>query len=519
MKKIKILWADDEIDLLKPHILFLQAKGYELTTVNNGDEAVEIIRENTSDIDIIFLDENMPGVTGLQALSKIKKISPNIPVIMITKSEAEDIMEEAIGSQIADYLIKPVNPNQILLSIKKNLDTKRLVTAKTTSNYQTEFSKISMELNENLDFEEWIAIYKKLIYWELALEKSNDNEMEDILKMQKSEANLAFSRFIKNNYLSWFHDNADEKPLLSPNIFKEKVFPLLKNQEKTVVILVDNLRFDQWKILEPTILEYFNLKEEEIFCSILPTATQYARNSIFSGLMPSEINKLYPDLWLNDDEEGGKNMHEEELLEKQLARFGHKINFYYDKILHNQAGKDILHKTNEILQNDLSVIVYNFVDMLSHARTEMDLIKELASNDSAYRSLTLSWFQHSSLLEFLKILSLKKANVVITTDHGTIKVNKAVKVVGDKNTSTNLRYKLGRNLKYKRKDVFAITQPEKAYLPSSNLSSSYIFTMNDTFFVYPNNHNYYMNYYKNTFQHGGISLEEMLIPIITLTPK
>jgi len=517
MRNITILWTDDEIDLLKPHILFLESKGYQVTTANNGDDAIELAKANN--FDIIFLDENMPGLSGLQTLTFIKNIQPNTPVIMITKSEAEDLMNEAIGSKIADYLIKPVNPNQILLSIKKNIDTKRLVTEKTTSAYQTAFREMSMKLNNRLSYSEWVDIYKELVFWEMELEKSGDNTLDEVLKLQKAEANNAFAKFIKNNYLHWLDPKTTDKPLLSPGVFKSKVVPLLEKNENVFVLIVDNLRFDQWRAISPLISEYFQVDEEGIFCSILPTATQYSRNAMFSGLMPSEIDKIFPDLWLNDEEEGGKNMHEEDLLHTQMARYGWNEKLYYDKINDNKAGKKLLENINKILNNKLAVVVFNFVDMLSHARTEMKMIRELADDEAAYRSLTVSWFEHSPLFELLKELSNRKVKVIITTDHGTIRVNNAIKVVGDKNTTTNLRYKNGKSLNYNPKEVFEILQPEKAHLPKSHISTSYIFATGDDFFAYPNNYNYYVSYYKNTFQHGGISLEEMLIPLITLSPK
>lgn len=516
MAKIKILWVDDEIDLLKPHILFLNEKGYDVETSNNGTDAIELVKTNF--FDLIFLDENMPGKSGLETLAEIKKIFPSIPVVMITKSEEENIMDLAIGSKISDYLIKPVNPKQILLVIKKHVDHNRLITEKTTSAYQSEFSQIGIKINDSFSFEDWKDVYKKLVYWELELENTSDNPMDEVLKMQKSEANFAFSKFIKKNYLSWF-DNNQNKPLLSPNLFKSKVFPWLKNNEKVIVILIDNLRYDQWKILQPKIRESYNLIEEDIFCSILPTATQYARNSMFSGLMPSEIQKLFPDIWLNDEDDGGKNMHEEELLNRNLQRSGINEKFYYEKILNNKVGKKLVENINNIIQNKLSVIVYNFVDILSHSRTELEMIKELAEDESAYRSLTLSWFEHSSLNDLIKILSQHDIKLIITTDHGSIKVTNPIKVIGDKNTTTNIRYKQGKSLNYNPKEVFEITQPSKAYLPLTNVSSSYIFANNTDFFAYPNNYNYYVKYYKETFQHGGISMEEMLIPIITLEPK
>ena len=517
MADIKLLWVDDEIDLLKPHVIFLEAKNIDVKTTNNGDSAIELVQENS--FDLIFLDEQMPGLSGIETLSRIKRLYPNLPIVMITKSEEESIMDEAIGSKIADYLIKPVNPKQILLSIKKIVDKKRLITEKTTSDYQSEFRELGMMINDCRTYKDWILIYKQLVYWELELNKSNDSAMDEILKMQKAEANNSFARFIKQNYQDWFTRDIDDRPLLSPDIFKHTVFPLLKNNDKVIVLVIDNLRYDQWKIIQPEIRDIYNVDQENLFYSILPTATQYSRNAMFAGLMPSEIAKLYPKLWLNDDEEGGKNMHEEELLEKQISRLGLNHKFNYDKITNSKNGKKIVENFNNLLNNQLSVVVYNFVDMLSHARTDSEMIRELASDEAAYRSITLSWFKHSSLREFMIKAAEKEVKIVITTDHGMVRVNNPVKIVGDRNTTTNLRYKAGRNLSYKKKEVFDIANPGDIYLPKSNMSTSYVFAQNDDFFAYPNNYNYYVSYYKNTFQHGGVSLEEMIIPLITLSPK
>ncbi len=517
MKQIKILWVDDEIELLKPHILFLKSKNYLVETVNNGNDAIESVKKQN--FDIILLDENMPGLSGLETLNEIKNLNPALPVVMITKNEEEYIMDEAIGAKISDYLIKPVNPKQILLSIKKNIDRQRLITQKATSEYQSEFQNISVKINDSFSYKDWIEVYKKLVYWELELEKNEDNAMEEILKLQKSEANKEFSKFIKKNYLSWLSPQNEEKPLLSPNIFKQKIIPLLDKNEQVVVIVIDNFRYDQWKYIQPEISKYFNIYEEEISFSILPTVTQYSRNAMFAGLMPSEIEKLYPEFWLNDEDEGGKNLYEEELLKKQLSRLGRKENFYFDKITNIRGGKKLIDNAATLSNYKLSVIIINFIDMLSHAKTDMEMIKELAGNDAAYRSVTLSWFVHSTLFELLKILSQKKVKIVITTDHGTIKVNKPTKIIGDKNTNTNLRYKQGKNLNYNRKEVFEILNPAQAYLPSTHISSSYVFALNDNFFAYPNNFNYYANYYRDTFQHGGVSLEEMLLPFVILSNK
>ncbi len=516
MEKVNILWVDDEIDLLKPHILFLEEKGYEVTTANNGDDALDMVEDRY--FDMIILDEMMPGLTGLETLSRIKEDYPSIPVIMITKSEEESIMEDAIGSKISDYLIKPVNPKQILLSIKKNLDNKRLISEKTTSNYQQEFRQIGMTLGDRLDSQEWIDLYKKLVYWELELDGSGDESMSEILSTQKSEANSLFFKFVQDNYIDWLNGIGDDVPLLSQNLVKEKVAPLIGG-DTVFMILIDNLRYDQWRLLKPILREYFIAEEDELYYSILPTATQYSRNAIFAGLMPSEIQKKFPDKWLNDDEEGGKNLQEEFFMGAQLKRLGKDIKFSYNKITNLNAGKRLADNFSNLMNYQLNVIVYNFVDMLSHARTDMEVIRELADDDSAYRSLTLSWFEHSPLLDIMKQIAESGSRVVITSDHGTIHVTEPSRVIGDRNTNSNLRYKQGKNLNYDAKDVFEVRNPRDAYLPSTQLSTSYIFAKEDKFFAYPNNYNYYVNYYRNTFQHGGVSLEEMLIPVITLRGK
>ena len=513
---ISILWIDDEIELLKPHIIYLEGKGYSITAVNSGNEALEIL-ENTN-FDLVFLDENMPGLSGLETLSLMKRMKPNLSVIMITKSEEESIMEEAIGSKISDYLIKPVMPSQILLSIKKNIDTSRLVEEKTTRDYQMEFRNISMSLSSSLNKHEWREIYKKLTYWELELEKSGDESVEDILVMQKAEANSQFFKFIKNNYKDWL--NGDNSPLLSHNIVRKKVLPLMEGNKPTYLIVIDNLRYDQWKIIEPSIIKDFEVIKDEMYYSILPTATQYSRNAIFAGLLPSEIQKRFGDKWRNDEDEGGKNMFEEDFFVDQLQRLGKRESKHsYTKITNIDFGRKVVPRIPNMKANDINVIVYNFVDMLSHARTDMKVIKELAADDAAYRSLTSSWFDHSPLRDIMKQIAKQDANIVITTDHGTINVNKPSKVVGDRSVNSNLRYKQGKNLNYKSSDVFEIKRPEEYFLPKQNVSSKYIFAKEDMYFVYQNNYNQFVNMYKNTYQHGGVSLEEMLIPVVTLKTK
>ncbi len=509
-----LLWVDDEIELLRAHILFLEKKGYDVVTVSNGTDAIEQCSQHT--FDLILLDEMMPGITGLETLQRIKEISPAAPIVMVTKSEEENIMDQAIGSKIADYLIKPVNPSQILLTLKKNIHQKQIVTEVTQTTYQRNFQNIAMQITDCRTLNDWIDVYRRLVHWELEL-SGTDSSMTEMLHMQKEEANLGFAKYIRNNYLNWMEPGAD-RPLMSPDIFKKKVFPELDAGNKVFLIVIDNFRYDQWRVLAQEIGDMFDINED-IYTSILPTATQYARNAIFSGLMPSQISQMFPELWVDEDEEEGKNLNEEPLVRTQIERYRRHDRFSYHKINDSAGGDRLLEHLNNLKQNDLNVIVVNFIDMLSHARTESRMVRELANNESAYRSITLSWFRHSVMADLLKALSQIDCKIILTTDHGSIRASRPVKIVGDRNTNTNLRYKLGRNLNCSSKDVFTIKDPRKAHLPVINLSTSYVFATGNTFFAYPNNYNYYVSYYRDTFQHGGISLEEMLIPLITLTSR
>ena len=509
----RLLWVDDEIEMLKAHILFLQKKDYEVQTASNGPDALDLCREQR--FDLILLDENMPGLSGLETLMRLKEIVPNVPVVMVTKNEEEDIMDQAIGSKIADYLIKPVNPNQILLALKKNIHQREIVQEVQQTGYRQAFTDIGMQLSDQLSAEEWKELYKRLVYWELELAET-DTGMGEMLQMQKEEANQTFAKYIRKHYEQWIAQ-PDARPLMSPDIFKRCVFPRLSKGRKVFLLVLDNFRFDQWRVLSGELAEDFDI-DEDLYYSILPTATQYARNAIFAGLMPLQIKELYPDLWVDEEEDEGKNLNEQQLIQSQLARFRRREAFSYHKINDSSQVDKMLPQILNA-QTPLSVLVVNFIDILSHARTESKMVRELAGTESAYRSITLSWFRHTPIKELFRRLASMDYDILITTDHGSIRVSAPTKVVGDRNVNTNLRYKLGRNLSYNPREVYEVKKPAALQLPQPNLSTAYIFATGNRFFAYPNNYNYYVQYYKDTFQHGGISLEEMLVPLVTLRPK
>lgn len=521
MNKAQFLWVDDEIDLLKPHILFLEEKGYTTDCVTNGHDAINKCKSKS--YDLIFLDEHMPGLTGLETLAEIKERSPNVPVVMITKSEDEGIMDKAIGKKIADYLIKPVNPTQVLTSIKKILDKKKLVSETVSETYRKEYNLLDEAIKSSRTDSDWIELYRKLVFWEIELERY-DYPVKELPEMQKSEANIAFAKFVRENYKRWINrwlsekEGSEEGPVISPDLFEKYVFPILDKGEKLFFILIDNFRFDQWEVIKDIVYENFDC-EENLYFSILPTATPYARNSIFSGLLPKQISERYPDFWIDESDDNTKNGYEDLLIESQLHRGGLTSSFSYHKVNTIREGSKLSDKFRELVKYDLNVIVYNFIDLLSHARSELKMIKELTFDEASYRSLTRSWFMHSPIVSLLKKISSAGYKAVLTTDHGSIRVKNGLKVVGDRETNTNLRYKFGKNLAYDPKRVFDIIHPSNYGLPEPNISTRYIFALNRDFFVYPNNYNQIETHFENSFQHGGVSLEEMMVPFILLKPK
>ena len=516
MRQIRILWVDDEIGVLRSYILYLEEKGFETDTCHSGNDAIAMVREKA--YDIIFLDEHMPGLSGIETLRRIKAIRPAIPVVMITKSEEEDIMDAAIGSQIADYLIKPVKPQQILLTLKRILNIEEIVARQTTTVFREEFNSIADMISSASTFEQWSELYRRLTFWQGELIRSPDTGMREVLRMQESDANRAFAKYISGNYMKWVSAGAADRPLMSPAVLSKRIFPMISTETPLFFIIIDNMRLDQWQTIAGDLRKVMRIVDEELYLSILPTTTQYSRNALFAGLMPAAIEELMPEYWIDDHEDEGKNLHEEKLLSKNLLRAGIDCRWSYNKINSDAEGRSVNDRIAQLMGNDLNVLVYNFVDMLSHARTEINLIRDLTADEASWLTLTHSWFIHSPLMELLRLVSSRGARVVFTTDHGSVRVQRPLKVVGDRQTSMNLRYKMGKNLDYNPREVFEITAPAKAGLPMVNITSRYIFACANDFLVYPNNYNSVVSYYRDSFQHGGISMQEMLLPLVSLEP-
>ncbi|MFN3385475.1 MAG: response regulator [Candidatus Thermochlorobacter sp.] len=513
--KYHILWADDEIEYLKPHVFFLNEKGYEVTTVTNGEDAVQLSR--TRKYDIIFLDEQMPGIGGLHALLEIKANTPATPIVMITKNETESIMDEAIGKNISEYLIKPVNPNQILIACKKLLDAEKIKSYSVTQSYIQEFNRISRALVEPLDASGWIDIYQRLAQWEVELDNYPQIELRQTLLDQKRECNLEFGKFVERNYREWIFSDRATRPMLSVDVLERKVAPAIQDGETVFFFVVDCLRYDQWLVMENILQPYFKIEREAYF-SILPTATSYARNAIFSGLFPVEMEKRYATLWqASQDNENSKNIHEPDFLEDFFKRRRLPIkDFKYTKLTSAEDSKNLEQNILGYLKYQLNAVVVNFVDILAHSRSDSQVIKELSPDEGAFRSLTQTWFEHSAFLRMLKALAKQKVTIFITTDHGSIRCLRSTKVIGDREASTNLRYKYGRNLQCEQKHAVYIKNPNDWKLPQHGLNVNYIIAKEDYYFVYPTNYHKFINYYKDSFQHGGISLEEVIVPMITL---
>lgn len=518
-KRYKILWVDDEIELLRPHILFLEERGYSMTPATNAADALSLVQKEA--FDLVLLDEQMPGMDGLTALQEIKEIQPFLPVVMVTKSEEESLMEEAIGARIDDYLTKPVNPSQILLICKKLLESKQITGERFSRNYAAEFNAISRQLLGPMEWEDWVSIYTRLCEWDVELDQHPGLGLRQTLQDQRRACNIEFSKFVEAHYANWVHSEAESRPLLSVDVVRKFLLPVLADHRKTAFVIIDNLRLDQWLVIEPLLYEIFSI-QKHFYSAILPTATPYARNAIFAGLFPSEIEAEHPELWQDaDDNETSLNRYERQLLEHLLEREGIvlKPGLKYVKILDAAEARATEKQIGALAELPLLALVVNFVDILAHSRSDSEVLREMTPDEAAYRSLTRSWFEHSFLFRILKALAARGNMVVLTSDHGSIRGMRGAKVIGDRETSTNLRYKYGRNLKCDRKYAILVKDPADFNLPRCRFNTNYLIAREDYYFVYPTNYHYYLNYYKDSLQHGGVSMEEMLLPVVIMEPK
>jgi CheY-like chemotaxis protein len=513
--KKKILWVDDEIDSLKSHLLFLEKKGFAVTPAMSGDDAILAVEKQA--FDLVLLDEMMPGKDGLTTLEEIKDLRPHMPVVMVTKSEEESLMDDAIGSKIDDYLVKPVNPSQILLVIKRLLDSKKIIGSSSMRRYVTEINRFNQKLYGPLEPEDWHEAARIVAEWELELDASNDEGLKETHDGTKKEWNTEFTKYIQSTYQSWL--DKDRRPLLSPDVVGRFVVPPLKSKKQVLFIVVDCLRLDQWMMVEPLVAEFFDIKRDYYY-SILPTATPFARNALFAGMFPDDISNVYPENYRIQDE-GSLNRFEDRLFADNLARHGLRFDkqIKYVKVYNNTEGEELARRTADFYETPASAFVFNFLDILAHGRSNNVILKEIAGTEAAFRSLMRSWFVHSPLFSILKTFSERGFTVVLTSDHGSVLCQRGTMAHGRRTTSTNLRYKYGDNLKSDPKESLLIKKPGDWRLPMFSLATTYIIAKEDFYFVYPNNFNEMVRQFQNSFQHGGISLEEMIVPVATLTPR
>ena len=518
MKKSRILWVDDEIELLKAHILFLESKGYEVVPVTNGEDAVRLVGQEN--FNLVLLDEIMPGKDGLQTLEELKELSPALPVVMITKNEEESLMEEAIGKKIADYLTKPINPSQVLLVCKKLLEHNKITLEQISKAYLEEFRKVLNLRFQDLGPRDWVRFFQKLSKWEVEFDSYDDPGLKETLSDQKRTFNIEFAKFVEKNYKKWINEHPQKRPTLSPDLLKKYVFPFLQEGNKVLFILIDCMRLDQWLTLSPEIYELYNMKVEYYY-SIIPSATPFARNSIFSGLFPAKFSERYPEIWSKEGDESSMNRYEPVMLGDYIRREGIELKggYKYVKAINAEEGWSLVKKIGSYLGSSFISVVVNFVDILAHKRSEMEFLKEIVPDEAGYRSLIRSWFRNSWVYSILQFFSEQDFKVVITSDHGSIRVQHDVEVVGDRETSPNIRFKYGKNLRTHPKYALNIKDPSEYLLPSFGINTNYIIAKEDYFFVYPTNYHKYQAFYRNTFQHGGVSMEEMIMPVAILEPK
>lgn len=518
----RILWADDEIDLLKPHIRFLEQKGYAVTAVPNGEDALAALERER--YDVLLIDEMMPGLGGLETLDRLKQSDSTLPVILVTKSEEETLMEEAIGRRITDYLIKPVNPSQVFLACKRVFDAQKLQDSQRARDYVGEMQRWQMLDRRRLDWAGWVDLAVDVARWDVALDGAPEAGLQQAHADFRRGLDIDFGRLIEERYPGWAQAaarGAGDRPMLSTDVVRRAVVPHLQAGTRVMFVVIDCMRLDQWFTLEPLLEEWYTI-ERDYYCSILPTATPYSRNAIFSGLLPAQLFKTHPDLWQeSSNDERTKNRFERQLLELQLQRLrvtpprGTKYLKIYDAEEANNTRRQI----NSFAGLSLVSMVFNFLDILAHGRSESEILQELAPDEAAFRAVMKAWFTHSPLYEIFQALASQDCVVVVTTDHGSVLGRRAALVHGNRDTSTNLRYKFGINLNTDPKQAIIVRRPMDYLLPDDGVNKNYVLAREDFYFVYPTRFHEFERQYRGSFQHGGVSMEEMVLPLVTLRPR
>ena len=517
----RILWADDEIDHLRPHMKFLEDRGFRVEGVTNGEDAIAVMSEPGDHVDLVILDEMMPGLSGLETLQGIKECDPYVPVIMVTKSEDEGLIDAAIRKEIHNYLVKPVNPLQVFTAAKQILEGDRLRESGVTRDYVSEFTMLRNLRSDNATIDTWFDVHRRLVDWDLRLDRHRDAGLLQTHEDAKLEANIEFCRYVENNYEKWVNGPPDARPVLSVDIVEKYVVPELRRGRKVYFVIIDCLRLDQWAALEALLEPYFDIRREH-YLSILPTATSFSRNAIFSGLFPLQIARLHPEFWsMPGDDEHSLNRFERQLLDLQLERLDVNVNpsTKYIKVFKQEEAQAVKKDIASLYSLPLVALVFNFIDILSHGRSESELLREIAPDEAAFRALTTAWFKHSALFDILKTLSRQDATVVLTTDHGAVLGRRSTIAYGNRDTSTNLRFKIGTNLGCKEKDAVHVKNPERFQLPAPGVNTHYIIAKENYYFVYPTNFHEYERHYRGSFQHGGISMEEAILPVVVMNSR
>jgi len=512
-----VLWIDDEADLLESHRIFLREKGFEVDAATNADDAVEMLRRRP--YGIVLLDEQMPGKRGLEAYHEIRELDPLLPIVMVTKSEEDATLREAIGVDVRDYLVKPINPRQVLTVITRVLEGPRIRQQHIARSFVDRFRAMELERERTLDWRGWVARYAEMVDWDIQLAQAREQSLYDALQALYPDLRREFAAYMKTAYPAWLRDLEGDRPPLSIDVVGEFLLPVLERSRGVVFVVIDCLRLDQWRVLQPLVAPLFDVELTHHF-SVLPTATPYSRNALFSGLFPGEIAARFPDWWGDRDDES-LNAHEKALLEAQLRELKVPAPVRYEKISSAHDAAELERRLGGAIANEgVSAFVFNFVDLLTHGRSESAILYQVAKDEIALRQITRQWFERSLLFALLKEAARRGVPVLVTSDHGSIHCQTPATVYAKRDATANLRYKFGEDLRAERAEhALLFSNADDLRLPRRGLGANTLLAVGDTFFVYPTKLREYQTRYRGSFLHGGVTPEEVILPVALLTPR